>query len=188
MKIQKNSIVIFIIGLLLLTNSRAFSENVFFFSNPVLCSNNSFTVDVNIANTDTLAGFQIPISYKHSDDIFSVDTVLFDESRCETFELKHIEIFENQRTVFIMVINNIDLQSDINFLLPDSGLICRVVFSIPDSMQVDSIDSLSSYKFKLKKGKKLKDKIQNQIRDFRVEIWKPDATAIRCRVENFELH
>jgi len=169
--------------LFVLLTSQAYSENIISFDNIQMDQGNDLTIDVCLANSDTIAGMQLPITFGKMPEGFIIDTVLFEGSRCADFEMKLCEILNGQNGVFFNLISNVTVDSQDRSLVPGSGLLCRLHFTWPESLDIHNENQLIHRGFLLKKAKILRERNGISFRDFRFTIWKPDATEIAGKIE-----
>jgi hypothetical protein len=172
---------IFVIILIILVVSQATGQNIISFGNVQENPDSTLTVDVFLTNTDTLAGMQIPLMFPNMKHVFDVDTVLFNGSRCDNFDMKNVEILNQQKGVFLNLIGNVSIEGETNNLLPGSGLLCKIIFTQTD------FDIRPEGKFKLGLNKKAFDERQDLKRDFSFAMWKPDASPAKGTIEPFTI-
>ena len=173
---------IFMIILFILVASQALGQNIISFGNVQENPDSTLTVDVFLANSDTIAGMQIPISFPDMHHEFSIDSVTFEGSRCARFDMKHYEILPLQKALFINLIADAEVDSIDKFLVPGSGLLCEL------KLNMVNLESSPKRVLKFIKGKKLNDTDRSLMRDLRFSIWKPDATEAIGIIEPFEFH
>jgi len=162
--------------------SNVLAQNSISFENIQLVDNNTITLDMYLTNTDTIAGLQIPIVFPKIIEGFEPDTIYFENGRCWDFEFKYYEFLDSQNGILIHLISNINPETDNKYLLPGHGMICKVHFSWPDSVDIPNINGIMNRGFFVKKAKYLRDKKAANSRDFRFTIWKPDATEVDGRI------
>lgn len=157
---------------ILLASGTLFGQNTISFDNLQVYPERIISVDVSLANSDTIEGMQLPISFRGSRAIVTCDSVSFAGGRCDAFDFKQPEIFDNKKAVFVGLVSNTDVDFNNSPLLPGSGTICKLFFSLPDSLERTD--------FRLGKAR-----IRHGRRDFSFMIWTPTARKVHGNVVPF---
>ena len=135
-----------------------------------LHENYRFSLGVYFDNTDTVAGFQIPISFELSELVMICDSMSFTWGRCEHFEFLDSKIDNERHIVYISGVSNISAEANNEPLLPGQGEIARIYFTYEgDPGEAPLRIRQARYEMG---GNRLE-----------YRFWKPDGTQVRCRFE-----
>jgi hypothetical protein len=126
----------------------------------------SFSIEINISNTDTLAGFQIPFSFSYGNIGITCDSVSYLGSRCQHFDCLYAKIDSTAKTVFLMGISGVNVDLDTPPLLPGSGKIATIYFSVSSVSQNVEVNIV-------------KTRIRDQFRDFSFTFWDVRGESIQ---------
>jgi hypothetical protein len=121
-------------------------------------SGRSFAIDIDITNSDTLAGFQIPFSFNYGDIGITCDSVSFVSGRCQKFDCLFGKIDSTAKTVFLMGISGVNIDLKTPPLLPGSGKIATIYFSFKESPRNRMVNLKET-------------KIPDKYRDFSFMFW-----------------
>jgi len=132
----------------------------------------SFSMEINISNIDTLAGFQIPFSFNFGQYDIVCDSVSFTGGRCEYFDFFDYEIANDLKIVYISGIAKVEFDLDTPYLAPGDGDIATVYFL------VSSVDENTDVTFS-------QTSLPDEYRDYNFLFWNPLAEEVEC-VFNFE--
>ena len=146
------------------------SDNRFQIGEVEKLGNDHFSLGIHVDNVDTIAGFQIPMSFAFNGLTITLDSVIFAGHRCENFEFLDSKIDNDGHVVYISGVNNISAEADNEPLLPGQGEIARIYFtyeSDPGNAQLQ----IKQAHYEMG-GNRLE-----------YRFWKPDATEVRFRFE-----
>lgn len=104
--------------------------NICFIGNSTSIGGRSFAIDINLTNTDTLAGFQIPFSFNYGGIGITCDSVSFLGGRCQHFDFLDNKIDSTSKVVYITGISGVSIELDTPPLLPGSGKLATIYFSV----------------------------------------------------------
>lgn len=129
---------------------------------------NSISVEIQISNTDTLAGFQIAFSFDYGDITVVIDSMTYIGGACEDFDSHMIRIDnENGRgflaALYMLIPDDNDLP-----LLPGIHTVATAYFTF------DDVDPNRSLTFE-------ETVIPDKHRDYSLGMWTPAAQEVPCR-------
>ena len=139
--------------------------------------NSHFSLGVFLENADTLAGFQIPVSFDFGETVISCDSISFTGGRCQDFEFLDSKIDNQVKVAYLMGISEASTGGSFEPLYPGSGEIARLYFTYSGTPGEDQRIKLNRSVWKLGNNK------------LDYSFWTPDAVEVRCRfkVDNIRL-
>ena len=139
--------------------------------------NGHFSLGVYLENSDTLAGFQVPVSFDFGETVISCDSISFAGGRCQDFEFLDSKIDNGVKIAYLMGISEASTGGSFESLYPGSGEIARHNFTYSGTTGEEEKLKLNRSVWKLGDNKL----------DYR--FWTPDAVEVRCRfkVDNIRL-
>jgi hypothetical protein len=96
------------------------------------------TIELNLTNSDTLSGIQIPLDLGLSKLGLQFDSVSFAGSRVEHFYGSFYNIYPEQNKVFIFILESADAEINSAPLLPGSGKIATIYLTRVSTPESDS--------------------------------------------------
>jgi len=163
--------------LLLISNAAIASDNVCQIGELQEHGNGHFSLGVYLENSDTLAGYQIPVSFDFGETVISCDSISFAGGRCQDFEFLDSKIDNQVKVAYLMGISEASVGGSFEPLYPDTGEIARIYFTYSGTPGEGEKLKLNRSVWKLGDNKL----------DYR--FWTPDAVEVRCRfkVDNIRL-
>ena len=125
-----------------------------------------FSVGVELGNSDTLAGFQLPLAFDLGDLSIACNSVSFSGRRCEHFEFLDSKIDNERHIVYIGGVNNISAEANNEPVLPGQGEMARIYFTYEGDPGNAQLQIRQAY-YEMG-GNRLE-----------YRFWKPDDTQIR---------
>lgn len=126
---------------------------------------NSISVEIQISNTDTLAGFQIAFSFDYGDITVVIDSMTYTGGACEDFASHIIKIDNENRRGFLAALFMV-MPDDSNLpLLPGIHTVATVYFTF------DKVDPNRSLTFE-------EAIIPDDHRDYSLSMWTPAAEKV----------
>ena len=99
---------------------------------------NYLTIELNLTNSDTLSGMQIPLDLGLSKLGLQLDSVSFVGSRVEHFYGSFYNVYPEQDKVFIFILESADAEINSSPLLPGSGKIATIYLTSVRASENDS--------------------------------------------------
>jgi len=163
--------LVFIFIIFVMFNFYCFAgDNVCKVENLESYNSDHYSVTVSLTNSDTLAGFQIPLYFDFDQSSLIIDSVSFNESRCIDFAVLDSKIDTSTSNVLVASIFDVSGTDYYSPLFPGYGNIAKIYFTV--------IENSSNNKLKIKLSHYQYD--NNKIG---YSFWSPDAVEIRCRFE-----
>lgn len=172
---SKKLVSIIMFSMLLFFTNGTSAQNIISFDKFKTYPNKIISVDVILENSDTVEGFQLPLTFSKLGEGFKCDSISFKGSRVENYGFVQSELFNENHDIFIGVICNVDTSSNRNPLMPGTGRICRLYFTMPDKIICKDSE------FFIGKGR-----IKNGWRDYGFFIWTPDAEEVSAEISVFK--
>ena len=169
-----------IVSVILLLASISWAENNrCYFKNFEERSGNKVSVEIYIANHDTLGGFQIPFSYSNQKADLVYDSVSFIDSRCIHFDMLDAQIDTAEKTILIMGVYQINPAVDQEPLYPGKGLVATAYFT------ANNLDDVRRSKDKSKKQVRfLRKEYKLDTNELDFSFWTPTGTVIESTYKN----
>ncbi len=101
-------------------------------------SGNNIQIELNLVNSDTLSGMQIPVDLGLSKLGLRIDSVSFADSRIEHFYEYFYTENADSSGIFIFILDSADPEIESTPLLPGSGKIATIYLSCTRDPRVDS--------------------------------------------------
>ncbi|MEE9553404.1 MAG: hypothetical protein V3W18_03820 [candidate division Zixibacteria bacterium] len=167
---------IIILGILLFASTMLLaSDNSCSLGEVIVIDDNSISVEIQISNTDTLAGFQIPFSFSYGEIEVNCDSLVYAGAACEDFASAVINIDNDNQMVYFAAIDNVMLEDNNTPLLPGINTIAIAYFSF------DQINQNQNLTFQ-------KTIIPDDYRDYSLLMWTPDSEDVLCSFEFNDLN
>ncbi len=143
------------------------SDNSCSLGEVIVIDDNSISVEIQISNTDTLAGFQIPFSFSYGEIEVICDSLIYTGAACEDFASAVININNDNQMVYFAAIDNVMPEDNNTPLLPGINTIGIAYFSF------DQIDQNQNLTFQ-------NIIIPDDHRDFSLLMWTPTSEEVSC--------
>jgi hypothetical protein len=105
-----------------------------------MLGSNSFSMEIIITNTDTLAGFQIPFSFDYAGIPINCESVSFVGGDCRDFGFHDTKVDNQTKMVYLAATNNGSIDDDVPPLTPGRHLIAKVYFSVERTDEERSVN------------------------------------------------
>ncbi|MCP4580516.1 MAG: hypothetical protein GY839_02780 [candidate division Zixibacteria bacterium] len=139
---------------------------------------NQFAIDISINNHDTLAGFQIPFSFEDEEIDMTCDSISFIESRCGNFDMLDGQINNENKSILIMGIYQVNPAVEQDPLSPGHGLVAKAYFT------VNNPDEIHGHLKKQVRFFKKKFKASGNNAELGFAFWTPDGEPVDGIYEN----
>ncbi|MCP4582428.1 MAG: hypothetical protein GY839_12525 [candidate division Zixibacteria bacterium] len=166
------------VGMLVLISAAFAGHNRCSFGSFEELGNNQFAISISLANHDTLGGFQIPFSFEHERIDLDCDSISFIDSRSGNFDMLDAQINNENKSILIMGIYQVNPAVDQIPLLPGQGLVARAYFTVNNPEEINERLKKQVRFFK----KKFNPSGNNAELGF--AIWTPDGTVLDGIYEN----
>ncbi|MCP4649765.1 MAG: hypothetical protein GY853_06750, partial [PVC group bacterium] len=90
----------------------------------------SFGIDINLANEDTIAGFQMPFSFDFENIGITCDSIDFAGGRCANFDFLDVKIDNEAKEAYLTGISKAGIDTETSELMPGSGKIASIYFTV----------------------------------------------------------
>jgi len=173
-----NKLLMIVVGVLILISSVSAKKNRCRIKDFELLGNNKFAVSIFIVNHDTLAGFQIPFSFEDEKIDMTCDSISFIDSRCGYFDFLEGQIDNENKSILVMGIYQLNPDIVPDPLFPGRGLVAKAFFTVTNPEEVEG---------RLKKHVrffKKKFKATGNTAEFGFTFWKPDGAHVESIYEN----
>ena len=126
---------------------------------------NCYSVDLVMSNSDTIAGFQIPLIFKVGEDTVEIDSITFPDSRCTTFQTLGSKSDSANHIAYIFGYFGGEYYEP---LAPGNGAIARIYLKI-NMLQSNAVLSAWPVDFTVGSNK------------LRYSVWKSGMSTVLCR-------
>jgi len=141
----------------------------------VRTQSNQILVDVNLTNTDTVSGMQIPLDLPWGRLGLRLDSVSFAGTRCGGFFELTSRVIPEQEKVFLWLIESADPTLDSHPVMPGSGRIATIyLFRI-------SQPQISSWRI-------TNERVRDDLRDLRFLVWTNRAEEVACAFDGVTIN
>ena len=156
--------------ILLASNLSLAGENVCRIGKFQYHGNGVASVGVILLNSDTIAGFQVPLRFDFGEDDITCDSVSFAGGRCEDFSFLHHDVTPEEKRVFLCGSYTTVPEETIEPLYPGRGEIARIFFTAQGVPQSKRIKVYRSH---------------HQLTQSKLDylFYTPDGREVRCRLE-----
>lgn len=120
---------VFTLLIIVFITSSIFAANTLSLNVSVNQDRSIISVDLNLANEDTLSGMQIPLDLGFNRLGLQIDSVSFAGSRCDQFFEQFYTVYPEQNKVFIFLAEAADPEIDSSPLLPGTGKVATIYLS-----------------------------------------------------------
>jgi len=127
----------------------------------------SFSLEIVIANTDTLAGFQIPFSFDYEGIPIACDSISFAGGDCRDFGFQDVKIDNQAKIAYLAATNNGRVEDNISPLAPGRHPVARAYFS------VERVDLTTDVTFG-------QSRYPHDRLDFSFLMWTPQAEEVKA--------
>lgn len=173
-----NKLVMTIVSIFFMLSAAMAGNNRCSFGGFEELGNNQFAINISIANHDILAGFQIPFSFEDENIDMECDSISFVNSRCSNFDFLEGQINNENKSILVMGIYQVNPAVEQDPLSPGHGLVAKAYFTVNNPEEIEG---------RLKKQVrffKKKFKVTGNNAKLGFAFWTPDGEPVDGIYEN----